>query len=466
MINIEQDSGDIKVSYFNEKGEIEISAIPIESSQRYDWVDSVAGKYDPTIKSWDGKRVKKKKSFFLSKSRIIEILEMQPQHIKDKINQHNIPKKFFLDIETEIIDGFPNANLAKEKVQLIQFAYNDIVGILGYKHLSPESVKKIELKINNYLDKHGYPPIKLLYTKFESEYDMLYAFFNKYIQKMPLITGWNVVEFDWKFLINRAKRLEIDPGVASLTGKLIGRDNLPVHRLVVDYMEIYKKWDRIVFKENNTLDYVAKASTGMGKIKYSGSLQDLYEDDFFTYVLYGAIDPTLVKLIDQNISTMNVLFALSQITTTPLYRCFSPIAMLENVMTREYLNRGMVVPKRDIKPEKSEYEGAFVFQPKADLYEWVASFDFASLYPSIMRQWNMSPESFREKNQDIKKEIFENINTHLIASTTGAIFDKDYDSAFRTLLTNFYTRRKDTKKNMKDVDIEIQELEKMLQTMD
>jgi len=75
----------------------------------------------------------------------------------------------------------------------------------------------------------------------------------------------------------------------------------------------------------------------------------------------------------------------------------------------------------------------------------------------------MSPESFREKNQEIKKEIFENINENLIAATTGAIFDKDYDSAFRTVLSDFYGRRKSTKQKMKEVDIEIQEIEKMLQ---
>jgi DNA polymerase elongation subunit (family B) len=463
MINIEQDTGNIKISYFNKEGEIEISTIPIENSQRYDWVDSIAGKYDPTIKSWDNKRVKKSKSFYLSNWRVIEIMEMQPQHVKDKIYQQNEPKKFFLDIETEVIDGFPDANLAKEKIQLIQFAYNDIVGVLGFKELKPEAVKKIESKINEYLNEHDYPPIKFMYIKFESEYDMLYAFFHKYIQKMPLISGWNVIDFDWKFLINRAKRLEIDPGVASLTGKLIGRDNLPVHRLIVDYMEIYKKWDKVVFKENNTLDYVAKAATGMGKIKYSGSLQQLYEEDFFTYVHYGAIDPILVKLIDQEISTINVYFALSDISYTPLYRVFSPIAMTENVLVREFLKRGKVVPNRNVKPKKAEYEGAYVFTPKSDLYEWVASFDFASLYPSIMRQWNMSPESFREKNQEIKKEIFENINENLIAATTGAIFDKDYDSAFRTVLSDFYGRRKSTKQKMKEVDIEIQEIEKMLQ---
>lgn len=460
MVNIEQVDKQLKISYFDENGDIAFQYIDIPQEEFFEWVPHTVGRADTSYKSWDGKPVQKKKAFFLNKWRIEELLKQQPDYIKDKIYSYNEPKKFFVDIETEIDDEWPKPSVAKHKVTAISFAHDDILAVLGTQHLAASQIKTIELKINKYLDDHGYDPIKFSYIYYKSEYDMMYSFMNKWVQKMPLITGWNFINFDWAYIVNRCRNLAIDPGAASVNGKLVGREELPVHRVVVDYMDIYKKWDRVIFKENNSLEYVATAALGMGKIKYNGTLQDLYESDFAEYVYYNAIDSILVKLIDEKLSTMSTFLKLGNITKVEANRAFSPIAMAESVIARDFYDTMRIFPTiKNRSINKSSYEGAFVFSPQKGIYNWVASFDFASLYPSIMRQWNMSPESFLGK--EAKMPDMENITY----SASGAYFDDKEDSVFRKVLTNYYGKRKDAKKKMWMVTQEIEKLKEMRKSL-
>lgn len=456
MVNIEQVDKQLKISYFDENGDIAYQLIDIPQEEFFEWVPHTVGRADGSFKSWDGKPVQKKKAFFLNKWRIEELLKQQPDHIKEKIYSYNEPKKFFVDIETEIDDEWPKPSVAKHKITAISFAHDDILAVLGTKHLAATQIKTIEYKINEYLKKYGYDPIKFTYIYYKTEYDMMYSFFNKWIQKMPLLTGWNFTNFDWAYMVNRCRNLAIDPGAASGNGKLVGREELPVHRVVVDYMELYKKWDRVIFKENNSLEYVATAALGMGKIKYNGTLQDLYESDFAEYVYYNAIDSILVKLIDEKLSTMTTYLKLGNITGVEANRAFSPIAMAESVIAREFYDEQKIFPTiKNRHVNKSAYEGAFVFPPTKGIYNWVPSFDFASLYPSIMRQWNMSPETFLGK--ETKKPDMENITY----SASGAYFDDSKDSIFRKVLTNYYGKRKNVKREMFAVNQEIEELKRI-----
>jgi len=465
MINIEQKDNVIKVSYYNDKGEIDYVTIPIQESDYYEWSYSKTLKSDPHFKSWDNKPVIRNRAKYLSGTRIEEILIRQPESVTDRIYAYNDPKKFFVDIEINNDDEWPTPEVARHEITAISFSHKQLLVVMGLKPLSQEQIKTIGNLINEYLETKKYPPIEFNYIFYKSEYDMLYTFFNKWVQKMPLITGWNFVEFDWAYLVARAEKLAIDPSVASPAGKLTGRNKLPMHRVVCDYMEIYKKWDRVVFKENNSLNYVATAATGLGKIPYSGTLADLYTSDFMKYIYYNAIDSVLVRLIDEKISTMAIMFKLAEITKSEILRVYSPIAMTENVMIREFYKRGKVFPSdRKRNANRSEYEGAFVFDPKPDMYEWVASFDFASLYPSIMRQWNMSPESYLGKFEKNVGDEYE-LDPSKSYASSGAVFDASEDSVFRVMLDNLYGMRKSAKVIMQEIDIEIDELKKLKKTM-
>jgi DNA polymerase elongation subunit (family B) len=457
MIDIEQQDGSLKISYFNEQGEVEIDKIDIPSDQMFEWDYCVGNdKPFPGVLSWDDKPVKKRRARYLSKWRIEEFLNSLPAERTERIFSSHGPKKFFLDIEVEVGDEWPKPDTAKFPVTAITFCNGNRLVSMGTRPLTAQQIMKIKQRITDHLKEE----IDFNYLYFKTEYDMLVSFFYKAIQKMPLLTGWNFIGYDWTYLINRCKRLNIDPSPASPSHRLVGDIQLPMHRLVVDYLDVYKKWDRVIdVKENNTLDFVAKAALGVPKVKYNGTLQELYENDFESYIFYNAVDTKLVEMIDRKLNTLQTFLTLGNITRVEANRAYSPIWMAEGAMAREFQRRGRVFPKTENSKKKREkYEGAFVVEPKTGLYEWVASFDFASLYPSIMRQWNISPESYLRNVSDPSEA---NLETEIVTSS-GAVFRKDRDSVFRTILTEYYGKRKVAKKTYMEIEGEIEELKSFL----
>jgi len=225
-------------------------------------------------------------------------------------------------------------------------------------------------------------------------------------------------------------------------------------------LDIYKKWDRLIdVKENNTLDFVAKAALGINKVKYPGTLQELYESDYDQYVFYNAVDSKLVQMIDRKLNTMMAFLKLGNISKVEATRAYSPIWMAESAMARENIRRNMVFPKSDTSRNRREsYEGAFVHEPKTGLYQWVTSFDFASLYPTVMRQWNISPESY-VKNISPGEEI--DLEKY-IKTASGAIFKRGEDSVFKSILEEYYAKRKTAKAISQNIEREIAELKKYI----
>jgi len=455
MLDIEQLDGTLKVSYFNKEGDIDIDTFVIPPDQLYEWEYCKAGdKSHPNVMSWDNKPVKKKRAKYLSKWRVEEYFMSLPPRETERIFEFNMPKKFFIDIEVFVGDEWPRPENAKFPVTCISFCLDEKMYTLATIPLPPEAIKRIQEKAEEHLKEK----IEYTYIAFKTEYDMLYSFFNKAALKMSVLTGWNFIGYDWKYLVNRCKKLGIDPSAVSVSKKLVGDNELPLHRLVVDYLDLYKKWDRVIdIKENNTLDYVAKAALGIQKVKYSGTLQDLYANDYENYVFYNVVDTKLVQMIDRKLNTLLTFLKLGSITQVECNRAYSPIWMAESTMAREFYKRGKIFPRMDKQTKKREsYEGALVLDPKPGIYEWVTSFDFASLYPSIMRQWNMSPESYVTNTTD---EIDTN---EFVKSSSGAVFTKKEDSVFRTILTDYYSQRKAAKKVMGSAEEDIEELKKYL----
>jgi DNA polymerase elongation subunit (family B) len=457
MIDIEQRDSTLQISYFDREGEIAIKKFLIPANEMFEWEYCDArDKYaEPGITSWDGKPVRKRKTKFLSKWRLEEYLYSLPEEETNDIYEFNIPKKFFVDIEVEVTDEWPKPETAKFPVTTVAFCRDNRVIVMGTKPLSADQIASIGKRINDYLKEE----VDFSYMYFKSEYDMLYTFFHKALQKMPVITGWNFVGFDWTYLINRCKRLGIDPSVASPSRKLSGQSELPQHRLVVDYLDVYKKWDRqIDVKENNTLDWVAKAALGIQKVKYPGTLQELYESDFDQYVFYNAVDAKLVQMIDRKLNSLLTFLKLGHISKVEATRAYSPIWMAEGAMARENCRRNRVFPKADTSKKRREaYEGAFVHEPKTGLYQWVTSFDFASLYPTVMRQWNISPESYIKNlapGEEIDLEKY-------IKTASGAVFSRE-ESVFTSILVEYYGKRKQAKKISQDIEREIAELQKYI----
>ena len=275
---------------------------------------------------------------------------------------------------------------------------------------------------------------------------MMSTFMMSFVQKFPMMTGWNYIKFDWQYIINRCKKLGVDIGSASPIGKTFGRDEFPCHVGVMDYLDIYAKWDRTVdIKEDFKLDTVGEAVVGIKKVKYEGTIQDMYEKDYPKYVFYNVIDTALVYLIHQKIKTMDIALTIAHMTQISIFKAASPVAITEALLAREFLTRNLVMAKDPKAPpsKREQFEGAFVKEPITGMHNAVAAFDFASLYPSIMRQMNVSPESFKKKVSPEKREAEKGNNN--IVSVTGAVYDTER-SILKDVLTRLYSQRKEYKK--------------------
>lgn len=441
MIDIQQLRDRLKISFIGKSGNVEFKEIAIPKSERFKWEYSSSDRCDPVFKSWDEKPVKSVPSHYLSKYRIEEFLKSLGDDYTKELNEFNQPNVWYCDIEVEVGDDFPDPEKAMRKVLTIALINSNAeVTVLGLKKLSSKEITNIRNRTQEHLKDFITDPITFTYVEFEHESDLLESFFVNYVRDIPLLTGWNFVRFDWRYLVNRARRLNIDPCLSSVSGQLKGNDEIPEHKIIVDYLELYKKWDRVVkLKENNKLDTVAKAALGISKVHMDSNFMNMYETDFETYVFYNIIDTFLVYLLDRKLKTLQVFLLLGLVTGVEAMSAFSPIRMAETVATKKFYDKHRVVVENKNLKASGQFEGAYVKIPIPGFYENIAIFDFASLYPSTMRQFNISPETFKGMNVEIPE------GSKWITTASGAVFDNENDSVVRDILTQYYAMRKEAK---------------------
>jgi DNA polymerase elongation subunit (family B) len=462
LLDIEQRDSEVIVSYYNKEGKVSFKRYPVSQFENWVVTNNEDRDRQEGILNWDGRRVKKNRSRAFNKFSLIYFMDSLPEKDRNEIFEFNIPKTYFVDIETEIVDGFPKPEEAKSRILTFSIITPERKAIvLGLDDLSSDQIKKIEEDTNAHFD--GYDQDwEFSYYKFKDEYNMLYTFLHKFLPKFPMMTGWNFINYDWQYIVNRCKRLQIDLSEVAITGSLDRNDSRPLHMGILDYMQLYDKYDRSVkVKESNTLDYVSGQVLNVKKIKYQGSLQDLYENDFKKYVFYNVVDSILVYYIDEKLRSMEVLLTLATITKMPLYKAASPVAVTEALIARKLVEQnkrvGIEYDKEDGKKD-GKYAGAFVKEPISGYYSGVSAFDFASLYPSIMRQFNISPDSYVEMvTQD-------QINTRrkdedVIVCENGVVYQKE-DSILTKILTDLYAQRKQYKKTSYDFYEKARELKK------
>jgi DNA polymerase elongation subunit (family B) len=291
------------VSYVDKSGEIKLKYYNWDNPMKYVTCDDSDPQKHPVYKSWDGKHVKQVEVNHPDRYAVYEFLDDLPEKEKEEIFEFNLPKIFFIDIETEIVDGFPeaadvldqNGNLVKEgastQVLSISIVYEDKIILLGLKDMSEDVQNRIKNNTNKYFQNYN-ADYKFKYVKYDDEFDMLYNFFYKMVPKMPLMTGWNFLNYDWLYLVNRSRKLrkftngkeyKIDPAVSSLTKRLNKQwgtnYETPAHRMIFDYMQLYEIADTsIKVKESSSLDFVSSKLVGIDKIKYINSIFKLNDD--------------------------------------------------------------------------------------------------------------------------------------------------------------------------------------------
>lgn len=478
------------VSYVDKSGDIKLKYYEWDNPKKYVNCDYDDKDKHPKYKSWDGKPVKQEEVNHPDRYAIYEFLDALPEKEKEEIFEYNLPNIYFVDIETEIIDGFPDAETAPTRVLSISIVYDDKIMLLGLKDMPDDMQKRIKDNTNEYFKKFN-ADYKFKYIKYDDEFDMMYSFFYKMIPKMPLITGWNFINYDWLYLINRARKLKkyvngreyiIDPAVSSLTKRLnkvwMGEGEMPAHRMVFDYMQLYEICDTsIKVKESSSLDFVSNKLVGVDKIKYSGSLQKLYDDDFETFMYYNAVDSVLVQKIHESRNYISIIYAISSLARIRIVDVISQVnnalgslAITEGVLRNKFREQDNIVLFRGEKEpgENVGISGGWVKDPVTGMNQWVVTYDFASLYPHCQKQWYIAPENFIGIENPNNKGYCDNgikIDPldHVLCDN-GVVFKKR-DSPTIRMLNDVYFDRKKNKKimmNKKDeLNVVLDEIKKL-----
>jgi len=339
--------------------------------------------------------------------------------------------------------------------------------VLGRVNLSDAECKWIQEKIDDHC-KAFKTRYKFIYRYFPTEYDLVYSLVNEYMMNAQALTGWNFLGYDIPYVFNRATQLGIDISVLSPTRTTFSytpqgytKDKtvqLPTHRFIFDYMEIYAKWDRSVDpKESNKLDWVAGTVLGVKKVEHQLGFKALWEQKPAEYVFYNAVDSIIVKEIDEKIRTSSAFFGLANLTHVPALTAFSPVKSLEIVQS-EYLykeNRVMALGYKATNANTDGYEGAFVYDPVPGFYKNIFAVDFRSLYPSIEMQFNISPDTY------IKKDKAHKLQDDEIFTVSGAIYKRNFKGFIPTITEDFFNQRRAYKKDMLIAEREGNELKEI-----
>jgi DNA polymerase elongation subunit (family B) len=241
---------------------------------------------------------------------------------------------------------------------------------------------------------------------FDNEAEMLNTFLDL-IQESDVLSGWNSEGFDIPYTVNRVtkvlskedtrrfclwnclpKKREYEKfGKTATTYDFIGR----VH---IDSLELYRKY---TYEERHTyrLDAIAEYELGERKTQYEGTLDQLYNNDFKTFIEYNINDCMLLEKLDRKLKFIDLANTIAHENTVLVATTMGAVAVTEQAIINEAHRRGMIVPNRKKMEEHGDTQaaGAYVAYPKKGIHEWIGSLDINSLYPSAIRALNMGPET-------------------------------------------------------------------------
>lgn len=234
---------------------------------------------------------------------------------------------------------------------------------------------------------------------------------------------------------------------------------------VLDYMDLYKKFTYKV-QESYTLDYVAEQELGVKKVDYShiGSLHDLYEKDYDLFVEYNIQDTELIVKLEEKMGLIQQAITIAYDSKINFEDVYSEIRMWDVIIYDYLLKRNIVIPPRK-ENIAVNIPGGFVKQPTSGLYEWVASFDLTSLYPHLIMQYNISPDSITNKKLPLdldklvnKEESFDiDLETECIAAN-GQVFRKNKTGFLSELMAWMFKQRKVYKNKMLSAESELEKM--------
>ena len=373
------------------------------------------------------------------------------QHPEDQVKFDSSKIRIFnIDIETAAENGFPDVESADQEILAISVkdSFTGRITVFGAR---PYDNK------DSMVD----------YMHFRSEESMLGAFLEYWQANFPdVITGWNVQLFDMPYICNRVERILGDKFVKLLSPwKLVsqreifikGRKQFAVDTLgisTLDYLELYKKFT-YTNQESYRLDHICNVELGEKKLDHSeyDTFKEFYEHDWQKFIDYNIHDVRLVDKLDDKMKLIELAYTMAYDAKVNYEDVFSQVRMWDNYIYNELNKRKIAIPPKKESTKDTKYAGAYVKEPKPGFYDWVVSFDLNSLYPHLIMQYNISPETLRDTRHPsatvdgiLNQEVI--IEKEFATCANGAQYRKDRHGFLPEMMQKMYDSRVIFKKKM------------------
>lgn len=377
------------------------------------------------------------------------ILNKNPEEVNYDFSKLNI---LSLDIETTSENGFPSVEEAIEEILCITI-----------KDFS--SKKIITWGCGEFINSRK--DVEYIYCK--SEQELLIKFQNFWVKNTPdIITGWNVKHFDIPFICRRMDRVLNIKHMKSLSPwnlvyerdvyikgqKKIYYDILGVATL--DYYDLYQKFT-YTNQESYRLDHIASVELGANKLDHSEfiNFQDFYRNDWQKFIEYNIHDVELVDMLEDKMKLIELAVTMAYDAKVNFEDVFYQVRMWDSIIYDALTKENIVIPPKKESTKDQQYAGAYVKEPIPGMYDWVVNFDLNSLYPHLIMQYNISPETLLEERMpgiNVDRLLNQEIDTSTLQGAAlcpnGTLFTTDKQGFLPKLMQKIYDERTIYKKKM------------------
>jgi DNA polymerase elongation subunit (family B) len=359
---------------------------------------------------------------------------------------------FTLDIETGAENGFPDIESADQEILLISIKDSDMNRITVFGSRAYDNYDK---EVN--------------YLHFESEVGLLNGFLHWWTQNYPdVITGWNVQLFDIPYIYRRIERMIgetearlLSPWKNTMSREIFikGRKNFAYDLMgiaTLDYLELYKKFT-YTNQESYRLDHIAFVELDEKKLDHSefDTFKEFYTKDWDKFVKYNIIDVRLVDQLDDKMKLLDLAFTMAYDAKVNFEDVYSQVRMWDNIIYVYLAKQKITIPPKKESSKDNKYAGAFVKEPVAGMYDWIVSFDLNSLYPHLIMQYNLSPETLlpeRHPYANVDRLLNREIDLSDLSGKTlcanGTLYTTERQGFLPKLMQKIYEERTIYKKKM------------------
>lgn len=386
------------------------------------------------------------KIYGLDKFSYLFIYDQFPNHIN---HDPDLIRKVTIDIECKADAGFPSIEKADKEITAITIRFRGKNFSFGCGEFTP-------------LDS------RTEYIKCKDEYELILSFIQTWESINPdVVTGWNIEFFDIPYLVNRIRLLFNDSACNRLSPwKMIDSHEVEYHNKInvcytfvgittLDYYQLYRKFS-FSNSESYKLDYIAQVVLKEKKLDYSeyGSLLELYKNNFQKFISYNILDCVLVDKLDDKLGFIDQVIAFAYSAKVNFTDTLTTIRPSDMIIHAHLMNNGIVIPPVKKNTLTQTLMGGHVKPPKIGKSRWVLSFDLDSLYPHLIMEFNISPETFIERLENftsipdlVKKQQFDK-NSGISYAANGCTYRRDIQGFLPAIMQELYDDRVKYKKAM------------------